>query len=134
MNKHFFIQLMTDELVIILTDVDYVVLCFYFILEICSIHCLFFIYSVVSYTLKVIPVRLDKDEEAVDQWFGGEWKVPPHDLSKFAHLRSGKRWWSAYLLFYEREDFHEQIKNISIPKLGMLQCLLFLSLQNFILK
>ncbi|CAH8667870.1 unnamed protein product [Schistosoma curassoni] len=66
----------------------------------------------------VIPVRLDKDEEAVDQWFGGEWKVPPHDLSKFAHLRSGKRWWSAYLLFYEREDFHEQIKNISIPKLG----------------
>ncbi|CAH8682566.1 unnamed protein product [Schistosoma rodhaini] len=67
----------------------------------------------------VIPVRLDKDEEAMDQWFGGEWKVPPHDLSKFTHLRSGKRWWSAYLLFYEREDFHEQIKNISISKLGL---------------
>ncbi|CAH8294141.1 unnamed protein product, partial [Schistosoma turkestanicum] len=68
----------------------------------------------------VIPVRLDKDEEAADQWFGGEWKAPPsHDIpTKFSHLRSGKRWWSAYLLFYEREDFHEQIKkNLSIPKL-----------------
>ncbi|KAH8869289.1 putative ubiquitin carboxyl-terminal hydrolase FAF [Schistosoma japonicum] len=66
----------------------------------------------------VIPVRLDKDKEAVDQWFGGEWKAPQHDMPKFSHLRSGKRWWSAYLLFYEREDFSEQIKKIPIPKLG----------------
>ncbi|KAK4475402.1 hypothetical protein MN116_002461 [Schistosoma mekongi] len=66
----------------------------------------------------VIPVRLDKDKEAVDQWFGGEWKASQHDMPKFSHLRSGKRWWSAYLLFYEREDFSEQIKKIPIPKLG----------------
>ncbi|CAH8875847.1 unnamed protein product [Trichobilharzia szidati] len=66
----------------------------------------------------VFPVPLDKHEEAVSQWFGGELKQTLNDVPKFSRLRCDKRWWSAYLLFYEREDFNEQIKKLPIPRIG----------------
>ncbi|XP_075395925.1 ubiquitin carboxyl-terminal hydrolase 9X-like isoform X2 [Tenrec ecaudatus] len=53
----------------------------------------------------VIRCELDDDEEMKNQCFGGEYvgEVFDHMMKRMAHRRQ-KRWWNAYILFYERMD------------------------------
>ncbi|CAL8103226.1 unnamed protein product [Calicophoron daubneyi] len=59
--------------------------------------------------------RMDDENEAKSQWFGGEPTDDPYDLSKISYSWNSKRWWNAYILFYEREDFQNHI--VSDPAL-----------------
>ncbi|KAK3094503.1 hypothetical protein FSP39_002606 [Pinctada imbricata] len=53
----------------------------------------------------VTECKMDDDEEMKNQCFGGEYmgEVFDHMLKRMAYRRQ-KRWWNAYILFYERQD------------------------------
>ncbi|KAL5475916.1 hypothetical protein EMCRGX_G025794 [Ephydatia muelleri] len=55
---------------------------------------------------EVTEAKIEDEEEFKAQCFGGEYtgEVYDHVLKK-THYRQQKRWWSAYLLFYDRVDF-----------------------------
>ncbi|VDP86369.1 unnamed protein product [Echinostoma caproni] len=53
---------------------------------------------------EVSVVPMDNEDEARAQWFGGE---DPYSWTS-------KRWWCAYILFYEREDFQSQLPRLSV--------------------
>lgn len=48
---------------------------------------------------------MDDDEEMKNQCFGGEYmgEVFDHMMKRMSYRRQ-KRWWNAYILFYERMD------------------------------
>jgi ubiquitin carboxyl-terminal hydrolase 9/24 len=54
---------------------------------------------------EVVEAKIDDEEEFKAQCFGGDYtgEVYDHVLKK-THYRRQKRWWSAYLLFYDRAD------------------------------
>ena len=53
----------------------------------------------------VTECKMDDDEEMKSQCFGGEYmgEVFDHMMKKMSYRRQ-KRWWNAYILFYERMD------------------------------
>ncbi|XP_052214421.1 probable ubiquitin carboxyl-terminal hydrolase FAF-X [Dreissena polymorpha] len=53
----------------------------------------------------VSECKMDDDEEMKNQCFGGEYmgEVFDHMLKRMT-IRRQKRWWNAYILFYERQD------------------------------
>ncbi|ERE73744.1 putative ubiquitin carboxyl-terminal hydrolase FAF-X isoform 2 [Cricetulus griseus] len=53
----------------------------------------------------VTECKMDDDEEMKNQCFGGEYmgEVFDHILKRMSYRRQ-KRWWNAYILFYERMD------------------------------
>lgn len=53
----------------------------------------------------VSECKMEDDEEMKNQCFGGEYlgEVFDHMLKRMAYRRQ-KRWWNAYILFYERQD------------------------------
>ncbi|XP_025080256.1 LOW QUALITY PROTEIN: probable ubiquitin carboxyl-terminal hydrolase FAF-X [Pomacea canaliculata] len=68
----------------------------------------------------VSECKMDDDEEMKNQCFGGEYlgEVYDHMLKRSAFRRQ-KRWWNAYILFYERidevkEDLSKDIQKLSI--------------------
>ncbi|CAI8002162.1 Probable ubiquitin carboxyl-terminal hydrolase FAF-X [Geodia barretti] len=71
---------------------------------------------------EVVEAKIDDEEEFKAQCFGGDYtgEVYDHVLKK-THYRRQKRWWSAYLLFYDRADqcpvFDEALQSpTAIPK------------------
>lgn len=56
--------------------------------------------------------KMDDDEELKSQCFGGEYtgEVYDQDLRR-SQFRRQKRWWSAYLLFYERKDYTKELES-----------------------
>uniref|UniRef100_A0A452GKF3 ubiquitinyl hydrolase 1 n=1 Tax=Gopherus agassizii TaxID=38772 RepID=A0A452GKF3_9SAUR len=66
----------------------------------------------------VTECKMDDDEEMKNQCFGGEYmgEVFDHMMKRMSYRRQ-KRWWNAYILFYERMDTmdkdNELIKYIS---------------------
>ncbi|XP_066267004.1 ubiquitin carboxyl-terminal hydrolase 9X-like isoform X4 [Branchiostoma lanceolatum] len=54
---------------------------------------------------EVTECKMDDDEEIKNQCFGGEYmgEVFDHMLKRMSYRRQ-KRWWNAYILFYERYD------------------------------
>lgn len=61
-------------------------------------------------TLLLMPLQVSEckmdAEEMKNQWFGGDFMGESYDhIVKRVSLRRQKRWWSAYILFYEREDY-----------------------------
>ncbi|XP_071839115.1 ubiquitin carboxyl-terminal hydrolase 9X-like isoform X3 [Apostichopus japonicus] len=77
---------------------------------------------------EVMDCRMDDDEELKNQCFGGEYmgEVFDHMLKRMSYKRQ-KRWWNAYLLFYERTDIdrkeiHKDMENLTItPKSSSLK-------------
>ncbi|VDH98041.1 ubiquitin carboxyl-terminal hydrolase 9/24 [Mytilus galloprovincialis] len=61
----------------------------------------------------VSECKMDDDEELKNQCFGGEYlgEVFDHMLKRMAY-RKQKRWWNAYILFYERVDEVDNEKHI----------------------
>ncbi|KAK3596917.1 hypothetical protein CHS0354_031696 [Potamilus streckersoni] len=59
----------------------------------------------------VSECKMEDDEEMKNQCFGGEYlgEVFDHMLKRMAYRRQ-KRWWNAYILFYERQDEYEEDK------------------------
>ncbi|XP_070258877.1 ubiquitin carboxyl-terminal hydrolase 9X isoform X2 [Myotis yumanensis] len=57
----------------------------------------------------VTECKMDDDEEMKNQCFGGEYmgEVFDHMMKRMSYRRQ-KRWWSAYILFYERMDVIDQ--------------------------
>nr|XP_033805269.1 probable ubiquitin carboxyl-terminal hydrolase FAF-X isoform X2 [Geotrypetes seraphini] len=57
----------------------------------------------------VTECKMDDDEEMKNQCFGGEYmgEVFDHMMKRMSYRRQ-KRWWNAYILFYERMDTHER--------------------------
>ncbi|ELK07136.1 Putative ubiquitin carboxyl-terminal hydrolase FAF-X [Pteropus alecto] len=57
----------------------------------------------------VTECKMDDDEEMKNQCFGGEYmgEVFDHMMKRMSYRRQ-KRWWNAYILFYERLDTIEQ--------------------------
>lgn len=53
----------------------------------------------------VTECKMDDDEEMKNQCFGGEYmgEVFDHMMKRMSYRRQ-KRWWNAYILFYERMD------------------------------
>ncbi|CAH8591205.1 unnamed protein product [Dicrocoelium dendriticum] len=49
---------------------------------------------------------VDDEDEARLAWFGGDVNPSTCDSSKYLYVWDSKRIWNAYVLFYEREDFH----------------------------
>ncbi|XP_071799117.1 ubiquitin carboxyl-terminal hydrolase 9X-like isoform X1 [Asterias amurensis] len=72
---------------------------------------------------EVTECRMDDDEEMKNQCFGGEYmgEVFDHMLKRMSYRRQ-KRWWNAYILFYERmdppkKDLDKALENLTItPK------------------
>uniref|UniRef100_A0A6I8RWE9 ubiquitinyl hydrolase 1 n=1 Tax=Xenopus tropicalis TaxID=8364 RepID=A0A6I8RWE9_XENTR len=66
----------------------------------------------------VTECKMDDDEEMKNQCFGGEYmgEVFDHMMKRMSYRRQ-KRWWNAYILFYERMDTldkdNEMVKYIS---------------------
>lgn len=54
---------------------------------------------------EVTECKMDDDEEMKNQCFGGEYmgEVFDHMMKRMSYRRQ-KRWWNAYILFYERMD------------------------------
>ncbi|KAG5453068.1 putative ubiquitin carboxyl-terminal hydrolase FAF-X, partial [Clonorchis sinensis] len=65
--------------------------------------------------------RMDEEDEAKAAWFGGDSASGPSESNKYTFCWTNSRWWSAYILFYEREDFQSHFaitKELSItPRL-----------------
>ena len=57
----------------------------------------------------VTECKMDDDEEMKNQCFGGEYmgEVFDHMMKRMSYRRQ-KRWWNAYILFYERLDTIDQ--------------------------
>ncbi|XP_045433076.1 probable ubiquitin carboxyl-terminal hydrolase FAF-X isoform X7 [Pipistrellus kuhlii] len=57
----------------------------------------------------VTECKMDDDEEMKNQCFGGEYmgEVFDHMMKRMSYRRQ-KRWWNAYILFYERMDTKDQ--------------------------
>ncbi|EHB05962.1 Putative ubiquitin carboxyl-terminal hydrolase FAF-X [Heterocephalus glaber] len=57
----------------------------------------------------VTECKMDDDEEMKNQCFGGEYmgEVFDHMMKRMSYRRQ-KRWWNAYILFYERMDTIDQ--------------------------
>ncbi|ELV09214.1 putative ubiquitin carboxyl-terminal hydrolase FAF-Y [Tupaia chinensis] len=57
----------------------------------------------------VTECKMDDDEEMKNQCFGGEYmgEVFDHMMKRMSYRRQ-KRWWNAYILFYERMDTIEE--------------------------
>ncbi|EPQ01875.1 Putative ubiquitin carboxyl-terminal hydrolase FAF-X [Myotis brandtii] len=57
----------------------------------------------------VTECKMDDDEEMKNQCFGGEYmgEVFDHMMKRMSYRRQ-KRWWNAYILFYERMDIIDQ--------------------------
>uniref|UniRef100_A0A8C4MG56 USP domain-containing protein n=1 Tax=Equus asinus asinus TaxID=83772 RepID=A0A8C4MG56_EQUAS len=57
----------------------------------------------------VTECKMDDDEEMKNQCFGGEYmgEVFDHMMKRMSYRRQ-KRWWNAYILFYERTDVIDQ--------------------------
>jgi len=57
----------------------------------------------------VTECKMDDDEEMKNQCFGGEYmgEVFDHMMKRMSYRRQ-KRWWNAYILFYERMDTVDQ--------------------------
>ncbi|XP_060775080.1 probable ubiquitin carboxyl-terminal hydrolase FAF-X isoform X3 [Neoarius graeffei] len=78
----------------------------------------------------VTECKMDDDEEMKNQCFGGEYmgEVFDHMMKRMSYRRQ-KRWWNAYILFYERMDTvsvdGELLKHIAemtlVPKLHHLK-------------
>lgn len=66
---------------------------------------------------EVTEAKIDDEEEFKAQCFGGEFtgEVYDHVLKK-THYRRQKRWWSAYLLFFDRLD-QEKVFDESMQKM-----------------
>ncbi|XP_067314752.1 ubiquitin carboxyl-terminal hydrolase 9X-like isoform X2 [Pseudorasbora parva] len=62
----------------------------------------------------VTECKMDDDEEMKNQCFGGEYmgEVFDHMMKRMSYRRQ-KRWWNAYILFYERMEDSELLKHIS---------------------
>ncbi|XP_067668544.1 ubiquitin carboxyl-terminal hydrolase 9X-like [Haliotis asinina] len=62
----------------------------------------------------VTECKMDDDDEMKNQCFGGEYlgEVYDHMLKRSA-VRRQKRWWNAYILFYERIDEEEKEEILS---------------------
>lgn len=62
----------------------------------------------------VSECKMDDDEEIKNQCFGGEYmgEVFDHMLKRMTYRRQ-KRWWNAYILFYERVDPAAEVEKIS---------------------
>ncbi|XP_071949723.1 ubiquitin carboxyl-terminal hydrolase 9X-like isoform X2 [Antedon mediterranea] len=60
---------------------------------------------------EVSECRMDDDDEMRNQCFGGDYmgEVFDHMLKRTSYRRQ-KRWWNAYILFYERFDVKESIE------------------------
>ncbi|XP_070538663.1 ubiquitin carboxyl-terminal hydrolase 9X-like isoform X2 [Ptychodera flava] len=58
---------------------------------------------------EVTECKMDDDEEMKNQCFGGEYmgEVFDHNMRRMSYRRQ-KRWWNAYILFYERMDNPEK--------------------------
>jgi len=58
---------------------------------------------------EVTECKMEDDEEMKNQCFGGEYlgEVFDHMLKRMSYRRQ-KRWWNAYILFYERYDAFQQ--------------------------
>ena len=74
----------------------------------------------------VTEIKLDDEEELKAQCYGGEYMSEVFDpLVKRMSYRKQKRWWNAYMLFYTRLDYTEDVnttlvKEMSALNLGML--------------
>nr|CAC38831.1 putative ubiquitin-specific protease [Mus musculus] len=57
----------------------------------------------------VTECKMDDDEEMKNQCFGGEYmgEVFDHMMKRMSYRRQ-KRWWNAYILFYERMDITDE--------------------------
>lgn len=53
----------------------------------------------------VTECKMDDDEEMKSQCFGGDYmgEIPDYMMKRMSYRRQ-KRWWNAYILFYERMD------------------------------
>lgn len=62
----------------------------------------------------VTECKMDDDEEMKNECFGGEYmeEVFDHIMEHMAY-RQQKRWWNAYILFYERMDTGDEIRYVS---------------------
>jgi len=61
---------------------------------------------------EVTECKFDEEEEMKNQWFGGEYmgEVFDHMLKRMSYRRQ-KRWWNAYILFYEQLPAEEEINS-----------------------
>lgn len=66
---------------------------------------------------EVAECKMDDDEELKTQCFGGEYmgEVFDHMLKRMSYRRQ-KRWWNAYILFYERLDVLDQNRTIDVDR------------------
>ncbi|KAH7963811.1 hypothetical protein HPB52_023134 [Rhipicephalus sanguineus] len=65
---------------------------------------------------------MEEEEEMKNQCFGGEYmgEVFDHMLKRMSYRRQ-KRWWNAYILFYQRTPLADSMANLSIqPKVATL--------------
>ncbi|XP_052783474.1 probable ubiquitin carboxyl-terminal hydrolase FAF-X isoform X2 [Mya arenaria] len=71
----------------------------------------------------VSECKMDDDEEMKNQCFGGEYmgEVFDHMLKRMTYRRQ-KRWWNAYILFYERiDDVDDEIITKTVQDLSITQ-------------
>ena len=63
---------------------------------------------------EVSECKMEDEEEMKNQCFGGEYvgEVFDHMLKRMSYRRQ-KRWWNAYILFYERLDAQDQETRLS---------------------
>ena len=61
----------------------------------------------------VTEVNMEDDEELKTQCWGGEYmsEVFDHMLKRMSYRRQ-KRWWNAYILFYEQQPAEEEINSM----------------------
>ncbi|KAF8567800.1 hypothetical protein P879_05885, partial [Paragonimus westermani] len=58
--------------------------------------------------------QMDNEDEARSAWFGGDSTNDPG--KNLLYSGNGKRWWNAYILFYEREDFQSHVSRACSSK------------------
>uniref|UniRef100_T1IZS4 ubiquitinyl hydrolase 1 n=1 Tax=Strigamia maritima TaxID=126957 RepID=T1IZS4_STRMM len=67
---------------------------------------------------EVTECKMDDDEEMKNQCFGGEYMGEVFDhMHKRMSYRRQKRWWNAYILFYQRLDVDEGLMTRSLNEL-----------------
>ncbi|CAH3106557.1 unnamed protein product [Porites lobata] len=66
---------------------------------------------------EVSECKMDDDEELKTQCFGGEYmgEVFDHMLKRMSYRRQ-KRWWNAYMLFYERLDVMDTNRRVDVDR------------------
>ena len=66
-------------------------------------------------------IKLDDEEELKAQCYGGEYMSEVFDpLVKRMSYRKQKRWWNAYMLFYTRLDYTEDVNTTLVKEMSAL--------------